>query len=167
MKVIPICPLEKYSLVFVKYTQPTVIAPTYTYIFRTLYISGNSFRFIRLSSANATKCTTTYATSSTRKSVRQCSVWFISPVPVSYTHLDVYKRQVLSRLQEDQSARYNSPYTDTLYLPFPDQPLDHVSQEHPPYSSLQLSLIHIQMCIRDRSIGNSINLSNTFIPHKT
>ena len=50
---------------------------------------------------------------------------FVSIIAVSYTHLDVYKRQALAF---SMSVRF----------------------------ILSLSLIHIQMCIRDRSIYNRI-----------
>ena len=62
------------------------------------------------------------------------SIWYLNLRPVSYTHLDVYKRQIL----------YNG---NKIKTQFTNQP-----------TTQDLSLIHIQMCIRDRTQSATASL---------
>ena len=59
--------------------------------------------------------------------------------PVSYTHLDVYKRQIKGSKSEEKFIRFSGVQNQS-----------HSKRKNE--TRLCLSLIHIQMCIRDRFV---------------
>ena len=73
----------------------------------------------------------------------------LTATTVSYTHLDVYKRQVLKQWLLDFSSRLHDDMADARYnskKSLIDSAKDYV---HRNYRSVDRSLIHIQMWIRD------------------